>query len=170
MGCQRFGAFVDGVDTARRVRGVARRTRRKVKRKRRDRGRSGMTYRLVSASKARLRVDRSASEMPFRSRCMLARNAAASEASPIARVRRRAIRNYRPDERPRSETTRCRDDSSRKRLFRAPKFGKGRSRCVGARPVGGPTSRRAGHARTDRGSYEAGANRAEEGTACFGGV
>ena len=86
-GCQRFGAFVDGVDTARRVRGVARRTRRKVKRKRRDRGRSGMTYRLVSASKARLRVDRSASEMPFRSRWMLARNAAASVASPIARVR-----------------------------------------------------------------------------------
>lgn len=118
-GCQRFGAFVDGVDTARRVRGVARRTRRKVKRKRRDRGRSGMTYRLVSASKARLRVDRSASEMPFRSRCMLARNAAASEASPIARVRRRAIRNYRPDERPRSETTK-----SSLRLFRAPKFGK----------------------------------------------
>ena len=48
---------------------------------------SGMTYRLVSASKARLRVDRSASEMPFRSRWMLARNAAASVASPIARVR-----------------------------------------------------------------------------------
>jgi hypothetical protein len=43
-------------------------------------------------------------------------------------------------------------------------------RCIGARPVGGPTSRRAGHARTDRGSSEAGANRAEEGTACFGGV
>lgn len=113
-GCQRFGAFVDGVDTARRVRGVARRTRRKVKRKRRDRGRSGMTYRLVSASKARLRVDRSASEMPFRSRCMLARNAAASEASPIARVRRRAIRNYRPDERPRSETTTA---ATTRRLF-----------------------------------------------------
>lgn len=63
-----------------------------------------------------------------------------------------------------------RDDSSLVWLFRAPKFGKGRSRCVGARPVGGPTSRRAGHARTDRGSSEAGANRAEEGTACFGGV
>ena len=160
-GCQRFGAFVDGVDTARRVRGVARRTRRKVKRKRRDRGRSGMTYRLVSASKARLRVDRSASEMPFRSRCMLARNAAASEASPIARVRRRAIRNYRPDERPRSETTRCRDDSSRKRLFRAPKFGKGRKASVRRRAPRRRThfstrGARADGSRLERGGRESG--------------
>jgi len=161
VGCQRFGAFVDGVDTARRVRGVARRTRRKVKRKRRDRGRSGMTYRLVSASKARLRVDRSASEMPFRSRCMLARNAAASEASPIARVRRRAIRNYRPDERPRSETTTAATTRRLLRLFRAPKFGKGRKASVRRRAPRRRThfstrGARADGSRLERGGRESG--------------
>ena len=64
-----------------------------------------------------------------------------------------------------------RDDSSLKGFSARRSLEKGeKRRCVGARPVGGPTSRRAGHARTDRGSSEAGANRAEEGTACFGGV
>lgn len=158
-GCQRFGAFVDGVDTARRVRGVARRTRRKVKRKRRSRS-IWTTYRLVSASKARLRVDRSASEMPFRSRCMLARNAAASEASPIARVRRRAIRNYRPDERSRSENDDARDDSSA-RLFRAPNCRKGRKASVRRRAPRRRThfstrGARADGSRLERGGRESG--------------
>ena len=125
-----------------------------------DRGRSGTTYRLVSASKARLRVDRSASEMPFRSRCMLARNAAASEASPIARVRRRAIRNYRPDERSRSENDDARDDSSA-RLFRAPNCRKGRKASVRRRAPRRRThfstrGARADGSRLERGGRESG--------------
>ena len=141
--------------------------------------RSGMTYRLVSASKARLRVDRSASEMPFRSRWMLARNAAASVASPIARVRPGARSQSTeptnvPDRKTTSATRRRRAVTARQRRFRVSERGRRfqkRAKSVGAaRPHGGPTSRRAEHARTDRGAREASAVRTAEGTASVGGV
>ena len=142
---------------------------------------SGMTYRLVSASKAR--------------RPVRVRDAQVAGCSPGTPRRpqascasgRRAIRIYRTDECARSENDFC-DAGQRLQVCRSvqqctrarhsvvpfPSFRerppiseKGEKRRL---PHGGPTSRRAEHARTDRGAREASAVRTAEGPASVGGV
>lgn len=160
--------------------GAARVSSRKVKRKRRDRS---STWDDVPLGE---RVEGSPSRRPVRVRdaVQVALDARQERrgvrgVAHRARPARRAIPIYRTDECARSENDFCDARrralmTARQRRFRVSERGRRfqkRAKSVGAaRPHGGPTSRRAEHARTDRGAREASAVRTAEGTASVGGV
>ena len=159
--------------------GAARVSSRKVKRKRRDRSSIWDDVPLGE------RVEGSPSRRPVRVRD-------AVQVALDARQERRGVRGVAhrarpagarsesteptnvPDRKTTSATRRRRALTARQRRFRVSERGRRfqkRAKSVGAaRPHGGPTSRRAEHARTDRGAREPSAVRAAEGTASVGGV
>ena len=159
MGCQRFGAFVDGVDTARRVRGVARRTKSQTKT-----ARSRSIWDDVPLGE---RVEGSPSRRPVRVRdAVQVALYAGQERRGVRGVAHRARPPARDPKLPARRTSPIgnndrRDDSSLEWLFRAPKFGKGRKASVRRRAPRRRThfstrGARADGSRLERGGRESG--------------